>query len=102
MFIYECSIIDHWTGWQKIDSWILDVKPSHLEARKMLTDVWEQFYKGKIPPMRKDEMYYTGTFPFEAGDCDCQIMVGWKEDDNGTTYIAAPHLIAGWRLATSA
>ena len=107
--IYVLSPIDYWLGWMKEadylasakdyddmigNTFVDDYKALKLKAFAQAKSVgWE----GDI----REGPYVTG-LPSDSGEV--YVMLGWKQDNNGTTFIASPVQLSNLKtqLATTA
>lgn len=93
LYVYCLPPIDYWIGWQDVESWLLreDVEGSYeipeytkmFEAGKRLAK--EIGWAGDIC----EGPFITG-LPPHWGEHTSDFIIGWKDDDNGTTYIVSP------------
>jgi len=104
LFIYTTGPIDFWDGWHQIKA--TDLGPFGSEDEiKIPLKVYKLFklafsqVKSWEGDIRGDDVYYTGTVPHTPDDFTCTYMVGWKQDNNGQTFIASESPIFGWHEA---
>lgn len=95
MIVYQIEPIDHWNGWHKpsdlfralIDGWDtewldpLDWEKSWTKAQMLALRIgWEgDFRTGPLVTVLPDQGQ--GPPPF---------IIAWKQDNNGTTFVASP------------
>lgn len=98
MFLYETGPIDFWGGWTPIDEhlgtldWYERDQRAHLfhfmfEALSFARD--HSNWEGDIR-----QMHVSG-LPPPHGDPTCALMIGWKQSNNGTSFIAS-EMELGW------
>ena len=103
MYVYRLSPIDFWQGWHRAQDLLrIDPRPG--------AEGWEQdcpvdpsswFQKWQNAQAFARELGWPGDIrpgcgPFvsmipmgnDASECD--YLIAWKEDNNGTTYVASP------------
>jgi hypothetical protein len=86
MYIYAMSPIDAWTYWHKIEPGAdAEVDKFLEEARRLAAE--HAGYDGKD----RDGPFVAALPPRDGYDGWSDFMVGWKQDNNGSTYIASPH-----------
>lgn len=99
MYVYSICPIDMWVGWMTEVEFIRHLKntiePSSVESalaeyqslkKRAMDAAYEAGWEGDIRP---------DSGPFVSGipDPDCgwsSYMIAWKQDNNGTTFIASP------------
>jgi hypothetical protein len=98
MIVYSLMPIDFWAGWQKpevvfcgfVDDerhQMSDWGPLWEKAKRLAKRVgWEGDIRGSGPLVT--------VLPLAPGNYDLPaVIIAWKQDNNGTTFLAAP-----WRL----
>jgi hypothetical protein len=93
IFCYATGPIDFWTGWTKPD----DLFPLHPDAGGLDREEFEDWLvraEGLARDLGWEGNRSAG--PFIAGlpasdSAGGDYMVGWKQPNNGTTFIASPH-----------
>ena len=91
MNVYELGPIDYWHGWTPVGKYVKDAPIE--DVLPVLSFLLEASSKVGLTELRggksNPEIYISGMPPLESGDCDTEIIAGWKIDNNGTTYIAS-------------
>jgi hypothetical protein len=96
-YIYKCNPIDFWSGWMRMpkamQAWTLDAthgggsERSPLDLFKTAQSMADKLWGYDSHHVRGDEIYATA---LPMGECDCDWIVAWKVEDNGTTYVYSP------------
>jgi len=99
MYVYEVPPIDAWTGWMTEEEYIaslransfFDNEESQMATIKALATKAQVLAKKlgwegdrTVGPM------FSG-IPNEGGDSHCGVLIGWKQSNNGATFIASPY-----------
>lgn len=96
VYVYAIDPIDNWAGWYPAgavlgdDTIVIDDKLNRAEftnfaaiAMGLARDIgWEGDIRGT-------DLYVAGMPITNSGGCDSYV-VGWKQDNNGCTFIASP------------
>lgn len=102
MIVYSIGIIDHWNGWQNPKR-VFRAASKDTEDGRTWAD-WEklwteaQWLAGRlgwegdvrqgpyvaVVPNRPDEFW------------ECSVIIGWKQDNNGSTFIASERFALRW------
>lgn len=97
MYVYECSPIDFWHGWHPLRTlmvrggdeydWAMEGLPSpgEVDATWKLAQTMARIlgWEGDV----RSGPYWI-PLPWDTGVWD--FAIGWKQDNNGTTFIASP------------
>ncbi len=102
MYVYELSPIDHWGGWMSEEQYLADCEnKSYLstdkphERRRL-----EKLKKQAFDLAKRLKIGWEGDFaegpyfspiPAEGGNSGCELLLAWKQRNNGTTFIASPY-----------
>lgn len=96
LYVYAIAPIDFWDGWMTRDQFISSYNSEHMEggADDHCDDLIAHAEKvAQIAGWEGD--YRQGPFfsgiPSESGNCSSETMIGWKQDNNGMTFIASPY-----------
>jgi hypothetical protein len=97
MIVYCLPPIDFWAGWQKISDVYRIETPDEVGFYEFRDpDEWRRLWAQAKPLAQR--LGWEGDFregPFVSvlptGDCDCSILIAWKQDNNGTTFVASPY-----------
>lgn len=97
MYVYETmSPIDCWIGWHKPTDIFrvvpdYEVEPTYWDARHWYQE-WERAQAGaKKLGWEGDCRQGPYVIPLPEGDdAGWNFIIGWKQDNNGTSYIASP------------
>lgn len=94
IIVYACAPIDFWHGWMTEDEFISNPRTTELgreaivEYVQMTNRAYELakhvFWDGDM----RDGPYVSG-LP-DPDECCWRFIVAWKQDNNGTTFIASP------------
>lgn len=114
IYVYEMSPVDFWQGWQPATAVVTSEvdefgqPPEGKVSRQEYDAAWdlaaataaEAGWEGDI----RGEVYVSA-LP-AAGAVTSKLLLGWKQDNNGTTYIASPYPLsylseAGWTATRS-
>lgn len=95
MIVYKIEPIDHWIGWHK-PSDIFRALLAEWDCEWLRPADWERSWnKAQKLALRLgwDEDIRTGPFvtviPDQEGSMP-PFLIGWKQDNNGTTFVASP------------
>lgn len=98
MFVYCVLPIDFWSGWQKPSDVFKLNDGLHDEARHDAAEwrpMWEKAktlasdvgWEGDI---RAGEGPFVSVLPSGDGGAMPPVVIAWKQDNNGTTFVASP------------
>lgn len=99
MFAYVREPIDHWLGWMTEDQYCLQVRADSRDSKIAEKSIRKyKAFRGRAYAlgMKADWDGDINEGPFIAGlptnrtADDGHIMIGWKQSNNGTTYIVSP------------
>lgn len=96
-YVYTTGPLDWWTAWSTLDAVVQAEEPDYRDRRRaqleqILTHAKLQvaergeFWEGDII----QGPYFSG-LPNAEGDADGEVMVGFKQMNNGTTYFWSPY-----------
>lgn len=97
MHVYSRYPIDFWSGWMREDEYLQSLVREHHSSGGLATAIrgYEDFRDEGFQMARK--IGWEGDIrqgPFIAGlptyDGDGLIMIAWKQDNNGETFILSP------------
>ena len=110
MFAYALPPIDHWTGWKTEGEFLNDLNGDYLplgESEYLATKeralilARDAGWEGDM----REGPFIAGLPTHNTGD-DREVLIGWKQDNNGTTFIVSPYrlswLEAAGYMATAA
>lgn len=94
MYVYHLSPIDFWHPWKTESAYLEDIKQDGYNASH-----WEKAYtafKAKAMELGKAAGWegdirqgpFIGGLPMDVDDS--RYCLAWKQDNNGTTFIASP------------
>jgi len=91
MFVYVMSPIDFWEGWLTEDEikdrlHRDDLKRYLARKEKALELAGARGWEGDF---RQGPFF--STIPMDDGASGCEVLVGWKQDNNGTTFVVSPY-----------
>lgn len=98
MFVYARTAIDYWSGWMTEEQYLKQLGTSGVpgEAPRQAAQ-YEQFKRKAFALAKKvgwegdirEGPFIAGLPTDETGD-DGKIMIAWKQDNNGDTFVASP------------
>lgn len=98
MFLYTLSPIDTWSGWSTEDEYKASEATQNDYDRPYAL---EQFEKAKAQALELGKRAgWEGDFsvgpmvaglPNRGGDTMSGILIGWKQQNDGTTFVASPY-----------
>lgn len=111
MYVYAGTPIDFWEGWKTEAEYLASLNTSDAFGDPT-SDGLAAYYKrlGAAQLLAKG-VGWEGDIregPFVSGiptpgSCDSEILIGWKQDNNGDTFIASPYelpwLSKDWQCA---
>jgi hypothetical protein len=94
MFIYETGPIDHWRGWTSLEDYVGCLQRDGVAERRHLFDfMFRAFTVASRCSHWEGDIRYGHVFvsgmPPEHCDCSSYLVIAWKQDNNGTTFIAS-------------
>jgi hypothetical protein len=100
MYVYNMEPIDCWDGWTLVKDYkfgcgdLPEDERSPFLTKKEFEDLYLKAQKIAKAFYGWDGDVRTGPFisgiPAFPGDCSPQILIGWKQDNNGITFVASP------------
>lgn len=102
MFVYSIPPIDSWAGWMSEQEYIASLKAHTYEHDAHWTR-WQESFKNLAFKIAKEKASWEGDFaqgpywsgiPAEGGNSHCSVLLGWKQRNNGTTYIASEYRLS--------
>lgn len=102
MFVYCLNPIDLWTGWLSEAEYKQQLLSNMDHDLHAVADAWDEYisFKSKAFELAK-QIGWEGDIRHgetpdiaglpSAGDGDGKVMLGWKQDNNGTTFVASPY-----------
>lgn len=100
MFVYCLPPIDWWPGWITQSEYKAEIIKWHGHDLHVAADEWDKFLEfrtqayalakklGWEGDIRGGDEPDVAPLPAES---NCTFMLGWKQDNNGTTFIASPY-----------
>lgn len=99
LFVYAVPSIDYWEGW-------IAEKDFMLSCLQDATVDWGLMRLGEYAELRRHAMALAKRAGWEGdirqgpyvaalpnGDCESDLMIAWKQDNNGETFIVSPLLL---------
>jgi hypothetical protein len=98
IYLYELDPIDWWMGWLTEEQY----QEQFDEAASQYGGGW---YPNPYPALRERALElarkigwegdfregpFVASLPVDDGSCACPVMMAWKQDNNGQTFIASP------------
>ncbi|MGY4437046.1 hypothetical protein ACVWWO_009523 [Bradyrhizobium sp. F1.13.1] len=92
MFAYALNPIDHWTGWMTEAQFLAQIRAGYMPvdeagyfaAKNRALDLARSAgWEGDV----RQGPFIAG---MPSGD-ERHFLIGWKQDNNGTTYIVSPY-----------
>ena len=103
MFVYSVGIIDHWSGWQRPEDVFKTGPADDFEALHDWKD-WERLWseardlagrlgwEGDVRQGQFVTVLPNAPDEFSEG----AVVIGWKQDNNGATFIASERYHLPW------
>jgi hypothetical protein len=97
MHVYALGPIDNWTGWLPEEEFLQLEEPEygrpnaddyHAFKKKAELRAAEAGWEGDIRNWRNGP--FVAPLPVNYGDGTIRYMIAWKQDNNGTTFVASP------------
>lgn len=93
MIVYEINPIDCWSGWQTVEEFLKESAGPDYFPMECLYEIL-----GEAMKIARTQLHWEGDVregPYVCGlptnESGCpEILIAWKQDNNGTTYIATP------------
>jgi hypothetical protein len=98
LFVYVTAPIDFWDGWTREGRYVKELaardyySPKAVAEYKALMSVAMELARGLGWDGDIREGPYVTALPNPDSGCS-DIIVAWKQDNNGTTFIASPRLL---------
>lgn len=104
LFVYSLAPIDFWTGWLTEEQYLLQLAGEAIRSENYtatLEQIAARYLQQKAAALSQAKsMGWEGDMregPFIAGlppdapGADGQIMIAWKQRNNGETFVVSPH-----------
>ena len=104
MFIYAIDPIDFWAGWLTEKEYT-DRLPEKFAYTGDAEQMLEGFKGFRDAAFGFAKLFFgwdgdirEGPFVIGVPNDKCEVIVAWKQDNNGTTFIASPHRLPWLKL----
>lgn len=104
IYVYEINPIDDWTGWMSEEEYFSSAKsqcdPHYFDEISTMAKI--KATTGKAEYLAK-KLGWEGDFtvgplysaiPSLSGNSQSEMLIGWKQSNDGTTYIASPYSLS--------
>jgi hypothetical protein len=108
MIVYCLAPIDEWIGWNHKNDVFKEIITEELAYEFRDIEEWNRLWAqaselGRQVGWEGDirEGPYVSMLPNPGGDPQCSVLIAWKQDNNGTTFVASPYRLpwldeGGW------
>lgn len=86
LYVYELGPVDYWQGLIPIEQ----LADEYLARDLYRFAMRAAFMVAKSTSWEGDFREGPFAFGLPTGDCDAALAVAWKQDNNGTTFVASP------------
>lgn len=92
MFVYALGPIDYWGGWTQLKDLMIQDEDPWVYASSLVRrwDLAKEMARHLIWEGDVIQGPYVSPIPDTGGDVVCEFLIGWKQQNNGTTFIASP------------
>jgi hypothetical protein len=106
LYVYHCGPIDCWAGWRPLRELLIQDAdgvelpgPQHVQQRwELAQDLAKRIYWEGDVRSSEGGPWWT-PIPWETGDWE--YVIAWKQDNNGSTFVASPVQLP-WLVGTTA
>ena len=95
IYVYAIDPIDHWVGWFTESDFIKSLDNSEFNWFKSVLEDYQAFKQQALDQEHDvgwegdmGEGPYVAGIPSSGGEL--RVMMAWKQESNGTTFIASP------------
>jgi hypothetical protein len=101
LIVYNVGIIDHWTGWQKPADLMRDDPHGAFSRQEFEQRLARAHDIARTLGWEGDGSPLITAIPDAPDSYESEYLIGWKQSNNGTTFIASPFELP-WLAADSA
>lgn len=98
MIVYRLAPIDFWVGWNHKNDLFREITTEELAYEFRDIEEWNWLWAVASALARRigwegdiREGPYVSMLPNAGCDPECSVLIAWKQDNNGTTFIASPY-----------
>ncbi|QGJ73801.1 hypothetical protein [Sinorhizobium meliloti] len=91
IFVYELAPIDFWNGWQTEAEYLPKNEKEEIDAYRRFRERAQEL--AHRAGWEGDVRFgpYVSALPNPETSMPSDFMIAWKQENNGTTYVASPY-----------